>query len=109
MERIYKIEKGSKVNDIEIGGYISVKVMSRAERLKMRADAMTSEKKGEALEAEMMFLAQSELMKRIKKVDIKHGEDHYKTKECLEFFDEIAELFTTAIVEIATGPTLGKK
>ena len=109
MEKIYKIAKDAKINDVPVGGYISVKVISRADRLKMRADAMAGGKKGEELEAELMYMAQTELVKRIKKVDIKYGDEHFKTKECLEYYDDIADLFVDAVLEIATGPSLGKK
>ena len=109
MEKIYKIAKDSKIDDVPVGGFISVKVISRADRLKMRADAMAGGKKGEELEAELMYMAQTELVKRIKKVDIKYGDEHYKTKECIEYYDDIANLFIEALTEIATGPRPGKK
>jgi hypothetical protein len=109
MEKIYKIASDAKIGETPVGGYISVKVISRAERLKMRADAMVGGKSGDELEAELMYMAQNELIKRVKKVDIKFGDDHFKTKECLEYYDEIAELFIDAVLEIATGPKLGKK
>ena len=107
MERLYTVD--NQVAGERLKGSISVKLMTRSERLALRTQAMAGGLKGQELESKLLELMVSEFAKRVKKVNLKWGTETYKTPECLEYYDEIMAEFQQPLLDMAQGVKLEKK
>jgi len=107
MEKLYTVDK--EVAGEKLKGSITVKLMTRGERLALRANAMAGGLKGEDLEAKILELMVNEFSNRVTKVNLKWGDQVFKDKACLEYYDEIMAEFQQPLLDMAQGVKLSKK
>ncbi len=109
MDKIIPIK--DEINGDEITGKIVISRPKYLERMEVFRDIMQKCKglKDDETQLVQGMEAMKYFLTRVKKVDLKFQDQHFKDKNCIEYYDEIAQLMAPFAAELLQGEKLGKK